>query len=331
MLSLTGLLAPLDDEETDGGDDLDADEDVPDEPKQRVVRTGDIWHIGPHRLLCGDSTDMSAIARLMDDERAALLFTSPPYGNQRDYTTGGIADGDALMRGVFGAIPMRDDGQVLVNLGLIHKDGEWIPYWQSWLDWMRTQGWRRFGLYVWDQGAGMPDDWAGRFAPAFEFVFHFNRQSRKPNKIVPCKTAGEIGHEPGTAAMRRKDGSFNAWTHGGEPTQPFRIPDSVIRIERHRGAVGSGLSHPAPFPVKLANHVMEAFSDEGDVVFEPFCGSGTSIVAAQNLKRRVFASEIAPRKYRDVTIERCRERFPELPITLDGRDYESVAAERLAA
>jgi hypothetical protein len=130
--------------------------------------------------------------------------------------------------------------------------------------------------------------------------------------------------------MRRKDGSFNAWTHGGEPTQPFRIPDSVIRIERHRGAVGTGLSHPAPFPVKLANHVMEAFSDEGDVVFEPFCGSGTSIVAAQNLKRRLYASEIAP-EYCDVAIERCRERFPDLPVTLDEQDYEDVATERLAA
>ena len=176
----------------------------------------------------------------------------------------------------------------------------------------------------------MPGDWAGRFAPSFELVFHFNRQSRKPNKIVPCKTAGEIGHAPGTAAMRQKDGSFNAWTHGGQPTQPFRIPDSVIRIERHHGAVGTDLSHPAPFPVKLAQHVMEAYSDEGEIVFEPFCGSGTSLIAAQKLKRRVYASEIAP-DYCDVTVERCREWYPDLPITLDGISYEDVAAERLAA
>ena len=57
---------------------------------------------------------------------------------------------------------------------------------------------------------------------------------------------GPPGHAPGTVGMRRKDGSFNAWTHGGEATQPFRIPDSVIRIERHHGAVGRHLSHPAP-------------------------------------------------------------------------------------
>jgi hypothetical protein len=151
---------------------------------------------------------------------------------------------------------------------------------------MREQGWRRFGLYVLDQGAGMPGDWAGRLAPAFELVFHFNRQARKPNKIVPCKTAGEIGHAPGTAGMRRQDGSFNAWTHGGEATQPFRIPDSVIRIERHHGAVGKDLSHPAPFPVKLVEHIMRAFSDEDELVYEPFGGSGTSLIAGERLNRR---------------------------------------------
>ena len=140
----------------------------------------------------------------------------------------------------------------------------------------------------------MPGDWAGRLAPAFELIFHFNRQARKPNKIVPCKTAGEIGHAPGTAGMRRKDGSFNTWTHGGEATQPFRIPDSVIRIERHHGAVGTDLSHPAPFPVKLVEHVMRAFSDEGEIVYEPFGGSGTSLIAGERIGRQVRAIELAP-------------------------------------
>ncbi|MFO2171358.1 hypothetical protein QOU18_29160, partial [Pseudomonas aeruginosa] len=101
-----------------------------------------------------------------------LCFTSPPYGNQRDYTSGGITDWDGLMRGVFAHLPMAGDGQVLVNLGLIHRDNEVIPYWDAWLGWMRSQGWRRFAWYVWDQGPGMPGDWQGRLAPSFEFVFH---------------------------------------------------------------------------------------------------------------------------------------------------------------
>jgi DNA modification methylase len=74
---------------------------------------------------------------------------------------------------------LRPDGQVLVNLGLIHRDNEWQPYWAGWLDWMRARGWRRFGLYTWDQGPGLPGDWNGRLSPAFELLFHFNREARR--------------------------------------------------------------------------------------------------------------------------------------------------------
>ena len=58
---------------------------IPDLPEDPVTRPGDIWILGDHRLLCGDSTDAAAVARLMDGQRATLLFTSPPYGQQRDY------------------------------------------------------------------------------------------------------------------------------------------------------------------------------------------------------------------------------------------------------
>ena len=121
-----------------------ADEDIPDVPVTPVSRPGDIWQLGAHRLICGDSTDASVVATLMAGEAASLCFTSPPYGQQRNYTQG-IADWDALMRGVFAHLPMADAGQVLVNLGLIHRDNEFIPYWDGWLAWMRTNGWRRFG------------------------------------------------------------------------------------------------------------------------------------------------------------------------------------------
>jgi hypothetical protein len=191
------------------------------------------------------------ITTLMAGEQARVCFTSPPYGNQRDYTSGGITDWDGLMRGVFADLPMTATARLLVNLGLIHRDNEVIPYWDSWLAWMRTQGWRRFAWYVWDQGPGMPGDWAGRFAPSFEFVFHFNQQSRKPNKIVPCKHAGQESHlraDGSSTAMRGRNGEVGGWTAAGQPTQDNRIPDSVIRVMRHKGKIGEGIDHPAVFP-----------------------------------------------------------------------------------
>jgi len=326
---IESLLATADD--TAGSSDEDEADEVPDIPAQPVSRTGDVWHLGSHRLICGNAVDPTVIAELMGAERAVLCFTSPPYGNQRDYTQN-IGDWDALMQGVFAQLPMASDGQVLVNLGLIHRDNEVLPYWDGWLGWMRNQGWRRFAWYVWDQGPGMPGDWAGRFAPSFEFVFHFNRHSRKPNKIVPCKHAGQESHlraDGSSTAMRAKDGTVNGWTHAGQPTQDTRIPDSVIRIMRHKGKIGQDIDHPAVFPVALPEHVMEAFSDVGDVVFDPFNGSGTSLLAAQRTGRRCRVVEIAP-EYVDVAIKRFRQNHPDVPITLgtSHQSFDEVAADR---
>ena len=250
----------------------------------------------------------------MGAERAALLFTSPPYGNQRDYTTGGGTDWDTLMQGVFQHLDaaMQPDGQVLVNLGLIHRDNEWQPYWSGWLDWMRTHGWRRFGLYIWDQGPGLPGDWNGRLAPAFEFVFHFNRQARQANKIVPCKWAGTPNKGSG---LRAADGTISEYQHAGLPVQDFRIPDNVLRLTRHKGR-GIETEHPAVFPVALPEFLMRAYTDEGDVVFETFGGSGTTILAGQRTGRRVRAIELAP-AYVDLAIARWRMLHPDLPVILD--------------
>ncbi len=317
--------------------DPDAADEIPETATTTVSRPGDVWQLGRHRLICGDAAEPKVVAALMQAGKATLCVTSPPYGKQRDYTDT-LIDWDTLMRGVFSQLPMAETGQVLVNLGLIHRDQEVFPYWDHWLDWMRTEGWRRFGWYVWDQGAGMPGDWNGRLAPAFEFVFHFNRQgseTRRPHKTVPCLYAGQDTHlrGDGTSAggMRSKDGSRTPWNHVGQVTQDFRIPDSVIRIMRHKGRIGNDIDHPAVFPVALPEFLVNAYSDPDDLVFEPFCGSGTTILAAERTGRIARAVEIAP-EYVDVAIKRFQQNFPDVPVTLmiTGQTFDEVAAERLS-
>ena len=118
------------------------------------------------------------------------------------------------MRGVFAQLPMAGDGQVLVNLGLIHRDNEVIPYWDALarLDAPRAGGALRGTSGI--GGRGCPA--TGRNAsPELQFVFHFNRESRKPNKIVPCKHAGQESHlraDGSSTAMRGKDGEVGGWT-----------------------------------------------------------------------------------------------------------------------
>ena len=322
------------DDSTDTSED--AADDVPDAPVNPVSRSGDVWQLGAHRVICGDAADATVVTALMAGDTAVLCFTSPPYGNQRDYTNT-IIDWDALMRGVFNQLPMAANGQVLVNLGLIHREQEVIPYWDGWLDWMRTQGWRRFAWYVWDQGPGLPGDWNGRLAPAFEFVFHFNRKDsepRRPNKIVPCIYAGRDTHlrGDGTSAggMRNKDGSKTAWNHVGQVTQETKIPDAVIRLMRHKGKIGQDIDHPAVFPVALPQFVLESYTNASEIVFEPFCGSGTTLLAAERIGRKVRATEIAP-EYVDVAVKRFQQNFPEVPVTLaaTGQTFDAVSRERL--
>lgn len=282
------------------------------------VKSGDLWQIGDHRLLCGDSTKKEDVGRLMGEEKADLCFTSPPYGQQRDYdgeTKKNVSEWDALMMGVFDNLPMSDNSQVLVNLGMIHRDGEWIPYWDNWISWMREHGWRRFGLYIWDQGFGLPGDWNGRLAPSHEFVFHFNHSSTTPNKTVP-KNPENIGkRKKGQSTFREANGTLKAFTSPEASAQPNKIPDSVIRVNRQIGRIGENIDHPAPFSIGFAEFIIRIW---GGAVYEPFSGSGTTMVACQNLNRKCRGIEISP-SYCAVILQRMTDAFPAIEIRRIGK------------
>jgi len=248
----------------------------------------------------------------MGGERAHLCFTSPPYGQQRDYdgdTKEKVSDWDSLMRGVFGNLPMADDGQVLVNLGMIHRDGEWWPYWDGWIAWMRDQGWRRFGWYVWDQGSGLPGDWHGRLAPSHEWIFHFNRVAERPEKWVK-KQAENIGRRGHGTCMRGKDGKTKGMSSPELCAQPNKIPDSVIRVNRQIGRIGENIDHPAPFSVGFAEFIVRTWDG---IAYEPFLGSGTTMVACENLHRKCRGIEISA-PYVAVCLERMKTAFPGIEI-----------------
>ena len=268
-----------------------------------ITKPGDLWIIGPHKLICGSSADPIIVASLMANERADLSFTSPPYLHQRDYLTP-IGDWYELMRGSCTILPMRDEGQVIVNLGNVHRNGEVQTYWFDWQHWMRTQGWRFFGWYVWDKGAGLPGDWNGRLAPSYEHLFHFNRTTRKPNKTKQ-KQPNSIKYYTGKGMLREPDGSKGTVSNRAASLSALKIPDDVIRVRRENG-LGLARNYPAVFPVGLPMEMITAYSDPGQIIYEPFAGAGTTIIAAQRTGRRCYAVELQP-EYCDNAIRRIQQ------------------------
>jgi DNA modification methylase len=241
--------------------------------------------IGNATLMLGDCREI-----LPTIDKVDVLITSPPYAQQREYG-GGIDDWDGLV-GVLAKTPAKEGAQILINLGLIHKDGEVIEYWASMIAAMRADAWRFFGWYVWDKQDAMAGDWGGRLAPAHEWIFHFNKQSKKPNKVVQTKGSGLLGYK-GNTGLRRPDGSMSGWSHMGKPTQEFKIAESVVRLQPQKDRRDPDIkSHPAVYPVELPLLLIDSFTQKGDTVCDPFLGSGTTGVAAMRLGRRFVGIEL---------------------------------------
>lgn len=175
-----------------------------------VTRPGDIWILGDHRLMCGDSTDAAAVARLMDGQRsyaplhlaalwpAARLRRGEGAGQRWDRLMQGRVRRSAGERGRAAA------GQSRAGASRRRMD----PLLGRWIQWMRAQGWRRFGWYVWDQGPGLPGDWNGRLcARLHEFIFHFNRTptpAEQDGRDKACR------RELGGGGLRAADGTVSA-------------------------------------------------------------------------------------------------------------------------
>lgn len=258
------------------------------------MKRGDVAQIGDHRIMCGDAGDSDDVAQLFDGAVPDLVFTSPPYLQQREYGAV-ITCWDTLMRRVFGAMPHHKNTQLVANLGMAYQDGEWVPYWDSWVDWMRGRGWKRAGLYVWDKLCGHVVNAHFRPRPSYKFLFHFFLNSQPINKCAQSKHPGKRCH--------RGHHTRSRWqaSHFGRVAET-KAPDDVWRIHRDNK---HGTGHPAVFPVALPAALHAAFSRPHHLVYDPFGGSGTSVIAAAQGGRRCYAMEIHP-PYADAAVARCR-------------------------
>lgn len=304
MFDKAGL---IEDSIEDPGAQVDRAEDL---RQKWDVRSGDLWQLGEHRLVCGDCTDRAVVERVMGGEKARLCFTSPPYADQREYEIGDF-DWLALANGFMDAVPIGGPGDILVNLGLSHKEGRVNRYWDDWLAHCESAGYPLFGWYVWDKGSGFPGDYHGRLASAHEFVFHFSISHERANKWIPTTGRGASGNR-----FRQKDGTLKEVGSPDSVGQLLKIPDSVIRITRETARSIHTQSTPAVFPVEFPEFGIQTWSDPGAIVYEPFSGSGTTIIACERLNRKCRAVEISP-GYCAVAIERWATAIGKTPVLLE--------------
>lgn len=300
----------------EAGDEIEPDENICIElNKKWKVAPGDIFQIGNHRLICGDSKSPETYARLLGERKIRLVVSSPPYDNQRDYELDKKLDWTELMNGVSESIfsILKEPADVLFNLGIIYKDAEVSFYWNDWLKYCKeVLKHPVYGWYVWDKITGAAGEWNGRLAPCHEFFFHFSFGRKSANKWIE-KTDASIQRGPKKTNYRMKDGGFKGLSSPESLEQPYKVPDSVLRMQKEvsRGIHTQG--HPATFPVKLPAFIIKSYSMIGDIVCEPFCGSGTTMIACEELDRFCYAVELSP-NYCALILERMEQEFPKLEI-----------------
>jgi hypothetical protein len=276
-------------------------DEVPEPAEEPYVKRGELWRLGDHRLLIGDATNPGDVARLLDGAEPTLLATDPPYGVSLDPTW---RDGVYNALGPAERPYMRIDGQSDADdatAAPTRRHGRTTGHRNTTLSGDTRADWSEaFALvpslqvgYVWHAGVHAAQVAIGLERIGFEIVSQIIWDK---GLFAMGRSWYHWGHEPCWAV--RRPGVPNLFV-GTDHTQStiWRAPSPKMIMG---GSTEEKYDHPAQKPVVLfeipiANHT-------GDV-YDPFIGSGTTIIAAERLRRRCFALELEPR-YAQVTIER---------------------------
>ena len=281
LAALLGSLAPVGPKA--GLTDPDA---VPDAPEETSIKRGDLFALGEHRLLCGDSSNKGDLARLMAGGRADCLWTDPPYGvayvgKTKEALTiqNDGADSSALVRSAFAnALSVVVDGAPFYCAG---PAGARMPaYVQAIID----AGWRLHQELVWAKDA---------------FVLGHSDYHYQHEPIF-------YGYAPGPGRPGRGDHEGSRWF--GDHSQ-----SSILAFDRPRRSD----EHPTTKPAALVEACLANSTPPRGLVLDLFAGSGTTLIAAERLGRRARGMDIDPR-YCRVAIERWQAFTGRTAELLDG-------------
>jgi DNA modification methylase len=279
------------------------EDEVPEPPADPVTKPGDLWVMGEHRLLCGDSTKAEDVGRVMNGQMADMIFTDPPYGvavcggthdprDKKNHGKGPRIENDDLddsqLGGFIGSALSRcAEGSALSRCAEVMKKGA--------------------AIYV------CHADTKGRiFREAFEsmFLLHCVVIWVK-QQFVFGRSDYHWQHEP----------ILYGWQKGaGHQFYGTRNQGTTWMIDR---PMRSDKEHPTQKPVALPAKAIENSSKQGDLLFEPFCGGGSTVIAAEQLGRRCFGLELDP-AYCDVICQRWSKLTGRSPVReSDGAKFDA--------
>lgn len=277
---IAGLLAEVTEGETDP-------DDVPELPEEPVTRLGDVWLLGKHRLMCGDSTSVDAVEKLMDGDKANMVFTDPPYALFGNSTGTTVAD-DKMIRPFF-----RDIGR---SIFFAAKKGAHFYScldWKSWAAVMESYlnaGLTIKNMIVWDKGHGA-----------------LGQAYRSQHELIMfgiCSNVGISITATASVSSDRKITDVNVWQCSREPKKGM---------------------HAALKPQDLIKRALNNSSSKNEIVIDLFGGSGSTLIACEDTSRRCRMMEMEP-KYCDVIVKRWQN-FTGKQATLEssGEPFPSDA------
>lgn len=299
-LTLTGFSAEeledllADDDDAGGGDDgLNT---VPKPPGKPTTKKGDVWLLGPHRVMCGDATQGDQAKKLLMDRPVDFMLMDPPYCSG-GFQEAGKAAGSIGVRSKTATREVRPEiandklstrgyAALLKGvLGNIEAAGVYcFTDWRMWIslyDLVEGSGYGVRSMIVWDkESAGMGQGWRGQH----ELVLF---AAKRPVKFQPKNSGG-----------------------------------NVIKSKRT-----GNLLHPTQKPVDLLCTILNV-TDDAQIVCDPFAGSGSTLMACEDRKRVCYAMEMQP-AYVDVIVTRWQDFFgKQATLEGDGRTFEAVKASR---
>jgi DNA modification methylase len=260
---------------------LEAEEDdftAPEGGIETDIVLGDLFEIGEHRLLCGDSTDSDAVAKLMNGEKADMVFTDPPYGMflETDYKDNFGDNGFRTAKNYDSVIgDNKDFTPELINtifacFGYCKEVFIWgADYFAELIPNKNDGSW-----FVWNKKT--TEALQNMFGNQFELCWSKNKHKRI---IIDVTWAGAFGHN------RKTDGATKV--------------------------------HPTQKPIKLIDIFINDFSKDNDLIADLFLGSGSTMVASHQLKRKCYGMELDP-KYCQVIIDRMKKLDPTIKIKRNG-------------